>query len=137
MEFQQAVRSLAGLIQDRTKLSESFNNLAGNPREMDLYVEAQELMKEAAQQKAADDRATQAIEGSETADELRDNISDEASPEVRAAAAEKVEELEKAEQDIITEFEKLSDEELKALDFDEMSPMEQSGRVKIIPAAFC
>jgi hypothetical protein len=131
MEFQQAVRSLAGLIQDRTKLSESFNNLAGNPREMDLYVEAQELMKEAAQQKAADDRATQAIEGSETADELRDNISDEASPEVRAAAAEKVEELEKAEQDIITEFEKLSDEELKALDFDEMSPMEQSALLKV------
>ena len=130
-EFEQAVQSLTGLIRDRSKLSESFNNLTKSPENMDLYVEAQEAMRDAAQKKAADDRAGQAIAGSETADELRNNIPDDASPEVRAAAAEKAEQLEATEKEIIQKMNDMTDEELNGVDFDTLTPIEQSAFLKV------
>ena len=133
-EFKFELLHLRDLALKRAGLSESFKNLSRNPEQMDLYVEAQMAMEEAAQKKAAEDRARQAIDGAETADDLTDAVDPDASPEVKAAALEKRAQLEAEEKAKIAQYMTMDLQELQAIDMDELDAMSQSALMKAIEA---
>ncbi len=133
-EFKAELLHLRDLSIKRAGLSESFKNLSRNPEQMDLYVEAQMALQEKEQQRAAEDRARQAIEGAETADDLTDAVDPDASPEVKAAALEKRAQLEAAEQAKIAQYMAMDLEDLKNIDMESLDAMSQSALMKAMEA---
>ena len=133
-EFKAELLHLRDLSIKRAGLSEAFKNLSRNPEQMDLYVEAQMALQEKEQQRAAEDRARQAIEGAETADDLTDAVDPDASPEVKAAALERRAQL-KAEEDAkIAQYTTMDLEDLKAIDMESLDAMSQSALMKAMEA---
>jgi hypothetical protein len=133
-EFKFELFHLRDLGIKRAGLVESFKNLSRNPEQMDLYVEAQMALEEQAQKKAAEDRARQAIEGAETADELTDAVDPDASPEVKAAALERRAQLEEEEKAKVAQYMVMDLEDLKAIDIDSLDAMSQSALMKAMEA---
>ena len=133
-EFKFELLHLRDLATKRAGLSESFKNLSRNPEQMDLYVEAQMALQEKEQQRAAEDRARQAIEGAETADDLTDAVDPDASPEVKAAALERRAQLEAEEQAKIAQYMTMDLEDLKAIDMESLDAMSQSALMKAMEA---
>ena len=133
-EFKFELFHLRDLGIKRAGLVESFKNLSRNPEQMDLYVEAQMALQEQQQKKAAEDRARQAIEGAETADELTDAVDPDASPEVKAAALERRAQLEEQEKAKIAQYMTMDLEDLKAVDMESLDAMSQSALMKAMEA---
>ena len=133
-EFKAELLHLRDLSIKRAGLSESFKNLSRNPEQMDLYVEAQMALQEQQQKKAAEDRAKQAIEGAETADDLTDAVDPDASPEVKAAALERRAQLEAEEKAKIAQYMTMDLEDLKAVDMESLDAMSQSALMKAMEA---
>jgi hypothetical protein len=133
-EFKFELFHLRDLGIKRAGLVESFKNLSRNPEQMDLYVEAQMALQEKEQQRAAEDRARQAIEGAETADDLTDAVDPDASPEVKAAALERRAQLEAEEQAKIAQYMTMDLEDLKAVDMESLDAMSQSALMKAMEA---
>lgn len=133
-EFKFELLHLRDLAVKRAGLVESFKNLSRNPEQMDLYVEAQMALQEQAQQKAIEDRARQAIEGAETADELSEAVDPDASPEVKAAALERMAQLEAEEKAKVAQYMTMNLEDLKAIDIDSLDAMSQSALMKAMEA---
>jgi len=133
-EFKAELLHLRDLGIKRAGISESFKNLSRNPEQMDLYVEAQMAMQEQEQKRAAEDRARQAIEGAETADDLTDAVDPDASPEVKAAALERRAQLEQEEKAKIAQYMSMDLEDMKAIDMDSLDAMSQSALMKAMEA---
>ena len=133
-EFKFELLNLRDLAIKRAGLVESFKNLSRNPEQMDLYVEAQMALEEQQQKKAAEDRARQAIEGAETADDLTDAVDPDASPEVKAAALERRAQLEEQEKAKIAQYMTMDLEDLKAVDMESLDAMSQSALMKAMEA---
>ena len=133
-EFKFELFHLRDLGIKRAGLVESFKNLSRNPEQMDLYVEAQMALQEQQQKKAAEDRARQAIEGAETADDLTDAVDPDASPEVKAAALERRAQLEEQEKAKIAQYMTMDLEDLKAVDMESLDAMSQSALMKAMEA---
>lgn len=133
-EFKAELLHLRDLSIKRAGLTESFKNLSRNPEQMDLYVEAQMAMQEQEQKRAAEDRARQAIEGAETADDLTDAVDPDASPEVKAAALERRAQLEQEEKAKIAQYMSMDLEDMKAIDIDSLDAMSQSALMKAMEA---
>jgi len=129
-DFQNAANELARLVGRREKLNQAFDNIRRNPEEMDLYIEAEYLRRKADEDKANADRAAQAIENAETADELREVMPEDAPEELVAQAEAKIEELEQLEKEEVAKFSTMSDAQIDAIDEDTLPPIALSALAK-------
>lgn len=126
LAFRDNASHLARLVSRRQSLVESFNNLSKSPENMDLYVQAEYLRRQQEEKKAADDRATQAIQNAETSEELENAIPEDASDAVRAQAVGRIKELDELEKEARVKFSKMSDIELDGVDDNELSSIEEA-----------
>jgi hypothetical protein len=122
-DFANAQAELSRLIGRRESLTQAFDNIRRNPEQMDLYVEAQQLRRKADEDRANADRATQAIENAETADELREAMPEDAPEEVIAQAETRLEELEKLEKEEAAKLSTMSDDQINAMDEEGLPPI--------------
>lgn len=129
-DFQNASFELANLVGRRERLTQAFDNIRRNPENMDLYVEAEQLRRKADEDRANADRAVEAIENAETADELRDAMPEDAPEEIIAQAEAKIEELEQAEKEEAVKFTNLSDAQLDAINEDDLTPLAAAALAK-------
>jgi hypothetical protein len=128
--FKDNVFALEGLMRDRERITTAFDNIRRNPEEMDLYVQAQYVKKQAEEQRINAEMAAQVVQNAETADELRENMPDDAPEEVLAEAERRIEELEREERAQQISFENLSDGQLDALNEDELPPIAAAALAK-------
>jgi hypothetical protein len=129
-DFQNTANELARLVGRREKLNQAFDNIRRNPEEMDLYVEAEYLRRKTEEAKANADRAAQAVQNAETADELREAMPEDAPEEVIAQAESRLEELEQLEKEEAAKFSTMSDAQIDAIDEETLPPIALSALAK-------
>jgi hypothetical protein len=129
-DFQNTANELARLVGRREKLNQAFDNIRRNPEEMDLYVEAEYLRRKTEEAKANADRAAQAVQNAETADELREAMPEDAPEEVIAQAESRLEKLEQLEKEEAAKFSTMSDAQIDAIDEETLSPIALSALAK-------
>ena len=129
-EFQTASIELGRLVGRREKLNQAFDNIRRNPENMDLYIEAEQLRRKVDENKANADRAAQAVENAETADELREAMPEDAPDEVKAKAQSRVEELEKQEKEEQAKFSTMTDAQIDSIDEDTLPPIAAAALAK-------
>jgi len=129
-EFQTATWALQNLVKRREGIVTSFDNLRRNPENMDLYVEAEYARRQQEEKKASADRAAQVVQNAETADEVRENMPEDAPAEIIAAAEAKVEELEQLEKEERAKFSSMTDDMLEAIDEESLPPIAAAALAK-------
>ncbi len=128
-DFVNSLNKLNGLMLRRGRLVESFKNLKRNPEQMDLVVEAEMLKRDFEERKASNDRTKQAIQGAQTSEDLE--IDEDTDDELKIQAEKKREELRDIEDKKQSEFKKLSDDELMAVDISELEISDPQGAVAL------
>lgn len=130
MEFKDVAVGLRELILSREVAATAIDNLSRNPEEMDLVMEFDYAKKQEEARQANAERAAQVVAGAETADEIRDNLPEDASPEMIAEAEARIAALEEEESIARASMSTMTDEELEAINEDEIPPVAASALAK-------
>ena len=130
MEFRDVALGLAELLKSREVAATAMDNLTRNPEEMDLYVQYEYARRQQEAKQANAERAAQVIAGAETADEIRNNLPEDASPEQIAAAEARIAQLEEEENAARASMSEMTDEELEAVNEDELPPVPANALAK-------
>jgi hypothetical protein len=130
MEFRDVALGLAELLKSREIAATAMDNLSRNPEEMDLVMQYEYVKKQEEAKQASAEMAAQVISGAETADEIRNNLPDDASPEMIAEAEARIAALEEEESIARASMSQMTDEELEAVNEDEIPPTSVSALAK-------
>ena len=130
MEFRDVALGLAELLKSREIAATAMDNLSRNPEEMDLVMQYEYVKKQEEARQASAERAAQVVAGAETADEIRNNLPDDASPEMIAEAEARIAALEEEESIARASMSQMTDEELEAINEDEIPPTSASALAK-------
>jgi hypothetical protein len=130
MEFRDVAIGLAELLKSREIAATAMDNLTRNPEEMDLVMQYEYAKKQEEARQASAERAAQVVAGAETADEIRNNLPDDASPEMIAEAEARIAQLEEEENAARASMSQMTDEELEAVNEDEIPPVAASALAK-------
>lgn len=130
MEFRDVAIGLAELLKSREIAATAMDNITRNPEEMDLVMQYDYVKKQEEARQANAERAAQVVAGAETADEIRDNLPEDASPEMIAEAEARIAQLEEEESIARASMAAMSDEELEAVNEDEIPPVAASALAK-------
>ena len=130
MEFKDVAVGLRNLVLSRETAATAIDNLSRNPEEMDLVMQFDYAKKQEEARQANAERAAQVVAGAETADEIRDNLPEDASPEMIAEAEARIDALEEEESIARASMAAMSDEELEAVNEDEIPPVAAAALAK-------
>jgi len=130
MEFRDVAIGLAELLKSREIAATAMDNLTRNPEEMDLVMQYEYAKKQEEARQANAERAAQVVAGAETADEIRDNLPEDASPEMIAEAEARIAQLEEEESIARASMADMTDEELEEVNEDEIPPVSASALAK-------
>ena len=130
MEFRDVALGLAELLKSREIAATAMDNLTRNPEEMDLVMQYEYAKKQQDAKQANAEMAAQVIAGAETADEIRNNLPEDASPEMIAEAEARIAQLEEEESIARASMAAMSDEEIEAVNEEELPPTAASALAK-------
>lgn len=111
------------LIAKRSGAVDAINNFMKSPESRDLFLEAQMLKEQADNKKKINNTAKAVIENAETSDDIKGNIPNDASLEIKALAEDAIAELEEKEEQALKDFSGMTLEELEKINEDEQSPI--------------
>lgn len=130
MEFKDVAVGLRNLILSRETAATAMDNLSRNPEEMDLVMQVEYAKRQQEAKEANAERAAQVVSGAETADEIRNNLPEDASPEMIAEAEARIAQLEEEENAARASMSQMTDEELEAVNEDEIPPVAAAALAK-------
>ena len=117
------LQKIQKLIARRAAAADAVNNLMKSPESRDLFMEAMMLKQQADAKKQVNNTAQAVVENAETSDDIRENFPEGTSLELRAQAAQRIEELEAQEEQALKDFSGMTLEQLEQINEEEQSPI--------------